>query len=132
MRFEVPQFIDVEDKIVGPLTWRQFIYLAGGIGILTILYFSLPFIGFVVVGIPFGALAGFLAFHRINNRPFSFFLESFVKYWRNGRLYLWKKEEEQTVMSYKSETESVLTPTQGDRRRLASLAEKLEFYSTEK
>ena len=83
MRFEVPQFIEVEDKVVGPLTWRQFIYLAGGIGICLIFYFALPFLVFLIFGLPFGALAGFLAFHKINNRPFSVFLESFVKYARN-------------------------------------------------
>jgi hypothetical protein len=132
MRFEVPQFIEVEDKVVGPLTWRQFIYLAGGIGILIVIWFSMPLIGFVILGIPLGALAGFLAFHRINNRPFSLFLESFVSYWRKGRLYLWKKEEEQTIMSFTSESEVVHGAVQGDRRRLTSLAEKLEFYSTEK
>ncbi len=34
MRFEVPQFIDVEDKIFGPFTFKQFLYLAGGAGLL--------------------------------------------------------------------------------------------------
>ncbi len=131
MRFEVPQFIEVEDKVVGPLTWRQFIYLAGGIGICTILYFSLPFLVFIIFGLPFGALAGFLAFHRVNNRPFSAFLESFVHYARNSKLYLWRKEQEQTVMSY---TEEPLAPgtVSGDHRKLSSLAEKLEFYSLDK
>ncbi len=132
MRFEVPQFIEVEDKVVGPLTWRQFIYLAGGIGICIIIWFSAPLIVFVILGVPFGALAGFLAFHRINNRPFSLFLESFIKYWRSGRLYLWKKEQEQTIESYTSTSEVSHTAVQGDGRRLTSLAEKLEFYSTEK
>ena len=33
MMFSVPQFIDVEDKIIGPLTLKQFIYLAGGAGL---------------------------------------------------------------------------------------------------
>ncbi len=131
MRFEVPQFIEVEDKVVGPLTWRQFIYLAGGIGICLIFYFALPFLAFLIFGLPFGALAGFLAFHKVNNRPFSAFLESFVKYARNSKLYLWRKEQEQTVMSY---TEEPLAPgtVSGDHRKLSSLAEKLEFYSLDK
>jgi hypothetical protein len=29
MQFRVPQFIDIEDKLFGPLTFKQFIYLAG-------------------------------------------------------------------------------------------------------
>ena len=131
MRFEVPQFIEVEDKIVGPLTWKQFIYLAGGVGILVLFYFTLPFILFVIFGLPFGALAGFLAFHRINNRPFSIFLESFVNYARKSKLYLWRKDREQTIVHYTEAEESRPVVT-GDKRKLTTLAEKLEFYSLEK
>ncbi len=131
MRFEVPQFIEVEDKIVGPLTWRQFVYIAGGGGLLVVLYFSLPFIFFVLIGGPLGALAGFLAFHRVNNRPFSIFLESVFRFVTRGRLYLWKKEQEQSIIGH-NDTEVKQAPVEGDRRRLASLAEKLEFYSLDK
>jgi hypothetical protein len=132
MRFEVPQFIEVEDKIVGPLTWRQFVYLAGGGGILAILYFSgLPKIIFLLIGLPMGALAGFLAFHKVNNRPFSVFLESAVNYFRKNKLYLWRKETEQTITHY-TETKAPGTTPGGDKKRLTSLAEKLEFYSLEK
>ncbi len=132
MRFEVPQFIEVEDKIVGPLTWRQFVYLAGGAGILTICWFALPRILAIIIGLPIGALAGFLAFHKVNNRPFSVFLESAVNYFRKDKLYLWRKEKEQTISH---QVETVTTPqnaARGDKKRLTSLAEKLEFYSLEK
>ena len=43
MRFQVPQFIEIESKIFGPLTLKQFIYLIGGGGIIFILYALLPF-----------------------------------------------------------------------------------------
>lgn len=132
MRFEVPQFIEVEDKIIGPFTWRQFIYLAGGAGILVVLKLTLPFILFAIIGLPFGALAGFLAFHRVNNRPFSVFLESFVNYTTKNKLYLWRREQEQTVMSESLVHNPQNTAAIGEKRRLTSLAEKLEFYSLEK
>lgn len=98
MRFEVPQFIEIEDKIVGPLTWKQFIYLAGGVGIIVILFLSLPFLFFILFARPLGALSGALAFHRINNRPFSIFLESAVSFFTHARLYLWRREIEQTIV----------------------------------
>ncbi len=98
MRFEVPQFIEIEDKIVGPLTWKQFVYLAGGIGIIVILFLSVPFLIFILFALPLGALSGALAFHRINNRPFSVFLESAVKFFSHTRLYLWRRETEQTIV----------------------------------
>ncbi len=132
MRFEVPQFIEVEDKIVGPLTWKQFVYLAGGAGILVALYLYLPFFLFALFGLPIGALSGFLAFHRVNNRPFSIFLESAVNYFRKSKLYLWRKEQEQTIIQYSDKNIKVPNAVVSDKRRLNSLAEKLEFYSLEK
>jgi hypothetical protein len=38
MRYQVPQFIDVEDKVIGPLTIKQFIYLAGGAGMCFVIF----------------------------------------------------------------------------------------------
>ena len=71
MRFEVPQFIEIEDKIFGPLTWRQFLYLGGGVGMSVVMFFTLPFLAFVIFGLPLAILSGALAFYPINNRPFS-------------------------------------------------------------
>ena len=44
MRFEVPQFIEIEDKIFGPFTWKQFVYLGGGIGLAAVIFFTMPFL----------------------------------------------------------------------------------------
>lgn len=92
MRFEVPQFIDVEDKIFGPLTFKQFIYLAGGAGLSVVLWVLLPKVIAVVLILPVVALAAALAFYKVNNKPFVDFLESAFKYSLGGKLYIWKKE----------------------------------------
>lgn len=92
MDYQVPQFIEVEDKIIGPLTLKQFIYLAGGAGICAIFLLYLPlFIG-ILLSIPVAALAGALAFYKVNNKNFVEVLEAGFKYYTGGRLYLWKKE----------------------------------------
>ena len=130
MRFEVPQFIEIEDKIVGPLTWRQFIYLAGGAGMLLLTYFTLPLILFVLIGIPFGALAGFLAFHKVNNRPFSQFLEATFNYFTKSRLYLWRKAEPQTFVEKTEKTYSAV-PVNLDftnKQSISSLSRKLDLH----
>ncbi len=135
MRFEVPQFIEIEDKIFGPLTWRQFLYLGGGLGMAIVLFLRLPFLIFVFTGVPLALLAGALAFYPVNNRPFSFFLEAIVNYFSQKRLYLWRKEE----MLYKvTEAEkpapelfepTIRTKKTGD---LSSLARRLELQAIEK
>ena len=93
MRFEVPQFIEVEDKIFGPLTIKQFIYLAGAGGLSFALFVFLPkFISFIFI-IPVIALGIALAFYKPNNRSFIETLESSFNYFRGSRLYVWKKEQ---------------------------------------
>jgi len=92
MRFEVPQFIEIEDKIFGPFTWKQFIYLGGGVGLGVVIFFTLPFLIFVLIGVPIAGLAVLLAFYPVNNRPFSLFLEALVGFYRNSRVYHWRKK----------------------------------------
>ena len=131
MRFEVPQFIDVEDKIVGRFTWRQFVYIAGGIGILVTLWLVLEsFLLFVLLGLPIGALAASLAFQRVNNRPFSIFLESFFSYITKNKVYLWKKDAAQEIIDRSEQTPEL--PTQVDpsafvgKSAIRMLARKLD------
>jgi len=70
MRYEVPQFIEIEDKIVGPLTWKQFVFLAGGAGGAVLLWLSLPPLIAIFLIVPIAVLALALAFYKYNQRPF--------------------------------------------------------------
>lgn len=92
MRFQVPQFIDVEDKIFGPLTFRQFVYVVGGGGIVYICLKLLPLYAAILIGIPVGALAFALAFVKFNGKPFISLIESLFVYLVRDKLYLWKKD----------------------------------------
>jgi len=90
MRFQTPQFVEIEDKIFGPLTLKQFIYLVGGGGLTVILYLFLPFIIFIIIATPLVALSLALAFYKVNERSFVEVLEAGFYYLLNNRLYLWK------------------------------------------
>lgn len=109
MQYQVPQFLDVEDKIAGPFTFKQLIYLGGGAGLLYLSIRYIPFVGWLV-GF---ALLGFgvaLAFYRPNNRPFVVRLEAMFNYFRSHRLYLWRRREakaETTVNNLVSTASSV-------------------------
>ena len=92
MQFQVPQFIDVEDKIFGPLTFKQFIYILGGGGAIFVVYKILGSLYLsLIVGAPIAGLALALAFYKVNDRPFVFMLESAVKFYLTSKLFLWKK-----------------------------------------
>ena len=132
MQFEVPQFIEIEDKIFGPLSWRQFLYVGGGAGITIVIFLMLPFIFFLIFGIPIALISAALAFYPINNRPFSFFLEAVINYVTKERLYLWRKND---AAVYKGAAlNPTATPLPGIERTkkttdISSLARKLELQA---
>lgn len=99
MQFQIPQFIEVEDKIFGPLTFRQFIYLAGGAGAAYLLYRVMPlFMALPFIGI-FVGLAAALAFFQYNGRPFILAIEHGFSYILRSKLYLWNNERKRRTAS---------------------------------
>ncbi|MFZ2484609.1 MAG: PrgI family protein [Minisyncoccia bacterium] len=93
MRFQVPQFIEVEDKIFGPLTFKQFIYVAGAAGVAVVLFILLPRFLAIIISLPIVLFGAALAFYKINDKPFINVVEAFVKYTLTNKLYIWKKED---------------------------------------
>lgn len=91
MQFRVPQFIEIEDKIFGPFTFRQFVYLAGGAGLAFLFYKALPIWISPLFIIPIVGFAVALAFYKINNKPFIMVVEAFLRYAVANKLYIWKK-----------------------------------------
>lgn len=91
MRFQVPQFIDIEDKIFGPFTFRQFAYLVGGAGMIYMLYKILPIWISIFLILIVGGLVVCLVFVKINSKPFEYYLEASFKYLISSKLYIWKQ-----------------------------------------
>lgn len=129
MEYQVPQFIEVEDKIFGPLTLRQFIYIAGGAGLCAVFILLLPlFIG-LILAIPVAAFAAALAFYKINGKPFIDVLEAGFTYYVGRRLYLWRKEQEVpgATQAVQAPVAPTALPKEGlTRRKLEDLALSLD------
>ena len=100
MRHEVPQFIDIQDKIFFGLTFIQSLYLVGGFfGAFAVYYFT----GKVWVGAPIFIKASFalpifvlglaLAFLEINKRPFIKYLEALFYFTISPKKYIWRKQD---------------------------------------
>ena len=123
MLFQVPQFIEIEDKIFGPLTFKQFLYVGGGVGMLVTFYILLPFVIFLIFGIPIAVFSSALAFYRINDKPFIYTLEAAIKYFKNAKLYIWKKSKKE--IKQKKETIDI------NARGIIDLP-KMEKHSTSK
>jgi len=135
MRFEVPQFIEIEDKIFGPLTWRQFLYLGGGLGMAVVMFITVPFIIFVLLGLPLALLAGALAFYPVNNRPFSYFLEALFNYITKQRVFFWRQKSHVVYRGRKDAVPGASTSTRGVKpktQNISALARQLELEAIQK
>ena len=102
MRFQVPQFIEIEDKILGPLTIKQFVYLAGGAGLSFIAFRFFPFIIAIVLILVILAFSLAMAFYKINNKPLIYILQSAFGYYISDKLYLWKKKDKSPEKALKN------------------------------
>jgi hypothetical protein len=98
MRFQVPQFIEIEDKLFGPLTFKQFIYIAGAVGLCVIFFSLLPMFVAIILSVPVAVFGAALAFYKVNERPFIQVVEDFLHYSTSSKLYVWKKEDKKPVV----------------------------------
>jgi hypothetical protein len=129
MQYQVPQFIEIEDKIFGPLTLKQFLYLAGAGGVCLIFFSLLPFVLFIMLSIPVAAFGVALAFFRVNDRPFIVALEHGISYFFGNKLYLWKQrkpEAPKAAVSIKP-TEAQMPVPKLSESRLKDLAWSLNI-----
>lgn len=92
VQFKVPQNIDLEDKIVGPLTLIQFLYVISGGIIIYLLFLTLgsTFL-FWVLAVPIAAIALALAFLKIQEQPLSHFIKAGLMYLGRPKVRIWQR-----------------------------------------
>lgn len=111
MQFTVPQFIDVEDKIIGPITVRQFVICIVGLMVLFLEYKLSDFTLFIVLAIVTTIIFGSVAFLKINGMPFHYFFINFLQTLKQPTLRIWGKltvEAEKEVKSTKVEPAPII------------------------
>lgn len=91
-QFLVPQFIDVEDKIIGPITTRQFVLLLLGTLLIFIEFQLAQFWLFLIESIITVIVVGIIAFLKINGMPFHYFLLNLLQTMKRAKLRVWNKK----------------------------------------
>lgn len=135
--YQVPQFIEHEAKIVGPLTFRQFIYVGSGATILFILFFTIgekSFFLFFIIAALIGGFALALAFVKVGGRSFGSALFSMIGFFSSPRIFIWQKTQSKIpiipplpAQSQPEEGVPEKSPlTFAERSRLKSLSWKVE------
>jgi hypothetical protein len=115
MQVKVPKFIEIEDKVVFGMTWKQFLSVGMGLGggILANMILE-PYIGvpFMLICILGGIV---LAFVKINERPFVVFLGSAWRYFYNPHSYIWKRVPNSVRFEREKSISTTASPESGLR-----------------
>lgn len=131
MEYQVPQFIEVEDKLIGPLTLKQFLYLAGSAGLCVIFFTYFSFFFAFVLSLPIAGGGAALAFYKVNGKPLIDVVEAGFNYYTSKRLMLWKYTPETKDEAAAAAPEATSTqPARGTPRltrgKLSELAWSLD------
>ncbi len=127
MRYIVPQFIDVEDRIFGPITVRQFLICTIG-GLLIFLSFKLAdFSLFILETLIIGGLTIVIAFVKVNGKKFhNFFIDLLNFLFKTPKLSIWQKKEDIVIKKKIEEKEKedtyIFEPKELRRTKLSEIS----------
>jgi hypothetical protein len=138
MQFQVPQFIEHETGFLGPLTVRQTVILAFGLGICLFLWLTIGssnFFVFAVSSVFVIALSLALGFGKVNGLNLTAVLNNFFVFSVRPKLYLWGRREvtvyyekkPQQALDKGPEKESPLKISKISK--IKDLSKKIEFGS---
>ncbi|MFB6181632.1 MAG: PrgI family protein [Candidatus Magasanikbacteria bacterium] len=141
-QFVVPQFIDVESKIFGPISVRQFLILLAGAILIFIAYRLLTFVLFIVATLLIGGIALTFAFVEIKGQQFHYFVLNLFQYAKKDKLRIWDKRYTQNELDYlrkkqraeekRSEMEPGKKPERSRMRDLSLVVNTGGYYEGEK
>jgi thiol:disulfide interchange protein len=92
MEFTVPKFIEKEAKIIGPLTFKQFLCLLIPGATVFLAYYTLPLAIAILLAIVLMSGGIALAFLKIGGRSFPVVMKNFVTFYPSVKLYVWKRK----------------------------------------
>ena len=131
MEYQVQQFIEVESKIVGPLTLKQFIYIAGAGGLCVVCFSYLPIVAALLISALIIGFAAALAFYKVNGKPFINVVEAGFNYYVGAKFFLWKHEGPKKNVANVSEVAppALRAAPKLTRGKLSALAQSLDVKS---
>lgn len=128
MRYRVPQNIDMEDKIIGPLTMAQFLSVMIGGMVIYVAFITLavsaPWL-FWLISIPVGLFTVVFSFMKVQDQPFPKFLTSVLLYLVRPKVRIWQKDALTSHLTVVTKKPS--TPEQPSRPPEISAAQIDEF-----
>ena len=136
MHFQVPQFIDIEDKIVGPLTIKQFLYVAAGFLTIFFRFFIFNFYFWLISTVFIVVISGAFAFIKYNGRSFLILITSVINYYWRPRIYIWKKRSSKQVkkrglLNLKLKLDTSSKPIKGEKSFMLPFLQRMKKMKDE-
>jgi len=136
MQFHIPQFIEHELKILGPLTFRQTISIWIAAAVCFVLYFTigkLNFFIFLLISIMLIGGALMLSFLKIGGQSLPTILKNFLNFNLGSKLYIWKRKQvpiffKPKIRKEKPKKEEKESPLKMEKMsKIKELGKKIEF-----
>lgn len=131
MMFSVPQFIDVEDKIAGPFTWKQLLWMIGMVAMLLTFFNIFDTTLFFIAAVPIVFLFVALAFYRPNGFPLTTFIFYAFLFLFRPKVSVWERPKREPFTAKTPVEKTAPTDTHSkrvDREKLTELAHTLDNY----
>lgn len=131
----VPQYIDVEDRIAGPLTWKHLGWLFAGGAMLLVAWVFLDRMTFYIVAVVIAMITVGLAFVRPNGVSMIEFLGHGFGYFFRPKVYTWQREVQKNVPQ-KKKKDIKITSTSEEKKLtsddIAVIAKTLDSHGVER
>lgn len=95
MRFQLPQFIETEIKIIGPFTLKQFLWVAAGAVFLFLDFSVLTGMIAIIIAVPIVGIAAAFAFLKIDDMPLINYFANMLSFSFGSKKYLYTDESNQ-------------------------------------
>lgn len=128
MRFQVPQFVDIQDKIIGPFTIHQFLMYVVAVMLLIPIYLYSDLSLFITIAIPVFGVAAVFAHLKIYGRTFTQVTVAAISYVSKGQLYVWRRLKTPALKIVDEEWDAARASAAADHpsASLSSVAQSLE------
>jgi len=127
MQFQVPQYYEVKERIVGPLTLQQFFYIAAACGLSFLMFFIFQLWLWFLASVILIGTASALALIEINGQSLTKILFfAFFYYWR-PRIYFWQRETEKEEIVLPEEKKQIeeIKKELGFQQKIKSLGQQI-------
>jgi len=103
MQFKIPQFLERQPLIIGPLAFKQSLYFGIAILILVLIHSVAPFLVFLICAIVLISMAFGLAFVKIEGVPLPEVITQSFGFALSPKIYLWEKKESLRPIKFKAQ-----------------------------